>query len=214
MLYFLLQLKIKEKEISTMKKIAILCGAVLGIFCSAAVVSAADAVDYSTIGKDWRKGAFKIVNGGWSKPGLLKTAADIENVPYFSPGNSNAGALPYNNHFFEFKLAKSEKVTRIVLELDLTDAKYPVKDADFAQAMVYTSADGKKFTPVKPEIAPAVAYINRDKVFHWAIKGGAGAQITLKGNFEGEYFRVYMPWARKDYKFRLIMKIDCLAFAK
>ena len=196
-----------------MKKIAILCSAVLGFFCSAAVVSAAEPVDYATIGKDWRKGALKLVCSGWSTQGMFKTPADVENLPFFSThkSNNNAGAFPYNTHFCEFKLAKSEKVVRIVLELDLTDAKYPVKDADFAKAMVYTSADGKKFAPVKPEIEPAVAYVNRDKTFHWAIKGGAGARLVLKGNFEGEYFRVYLPWARKDYKYRLILKTDCTA---
>lgn len=192
-----------------MKKFAITLCAALGLFCSTAAAVAAEAVDFASLPK--LAPGLKIVTSGWSGRGVFKTVADIENVPYFSKGRGNAGAFPFTNHFAEFAFAKSEKVSRIVLNIGRTDVKCPIADADFAKIAVYTSADGKKFTAVKSEIEPVVPYINRAPG-----SGGSkptGLRLTVKGNFEGKYFRIYLPWKNKSYAFRLILSIDCKAYA-
>ncbi len=151
--------------------------------------------DVSKLDQAWGKDSVHIAGWGWNS---CKKDTDLTDIPFtlLKPGPSLA--IPYNNRYMDFMLKNPELLSRIVLDCEQLNA-YKVKGDEIREAFVYVSMDGKKYKLVKTGIEQ-LFYTKTD----YRKKVTLCNRITLKGDFYGRYFRIYIPWAQDSYIYRVL----------
>jgi len=190
-----------------MKKtiVSVLCALFAGSVIGA--ISEADLPDVSTLDPNWAKGALKINEWGWYQ---LAKGEDIR-TQAFNPQQPGASlALPYDTQYGEFALKSPELLARIVIDADKLIVKHQITDNELKDTVVYTSLDGKNYTPVKTAVSTqyySMVDYNKRKVTY--------VRLTLSGNFYGKYFRILSKWGKPGYVYRYFNgPLRVKAFAK
>ena len=151
--------------------------------------------DVSKLGPLQTQNALPVAEWGW---GNLENGDRITDIPFQSKKPSGIG-IPLDTQFGDFALKKPEHLAQVVIDADLRKASYRFRGNELDRMSVYVSSDGKSYAPVKTEVATQF-YTVTDKEGKKTI----WVRISLKGDFYGQYFRIYTPWGKKFYLFRFI----------
>ena len=131
----------------------------------------------------------KVASGGYQDGVVFNEAAAAH---YMGEGGFGSVAFPWKDRIVEFGLDKKQQVEKIELTLDKLNKIRPENTIDLEKAVLYVSDDGVSFKQVPMAISTSYK-TEKDVLF---------ATVTLKGPFNGRYFRLAADWKNNFYVFR------------